>query len=202
MRARGNDGVAARGKRVGPSLGILRQVALSAGGLVWKGRSTLRTVTIGLVVCAFGVSVIGCGDSQDDSIFGGELTRRVLALDPGVSIESARAKLGEPINEISEGHEDVLNYGSWQLTFVGSHLTRRSRVFVPRHARPIRETQSLRRKILDLSLGMSIAETKAVLGVPESIYVVYDRSSKPLRVLRYGLWELSFTNGSLRQRSQ
>lgn len=164
--------------------------------------STLRGVTVVLLICGSGLSVGGCGESQSGVSLGQSLNRRVLALKPGTSIESARSQLGEPISDVTEGREDGLNYGSWQLTFVDGRLTRRSKMLVPGHAHPARESGSLEHKILDLSLGMSTGETKAVLGVPEVIYVIYERSPEPVKVWRYGLWELSFSKGKLQQRSQ
>jgi hypothetical protein len=172
------------------------------GGWKWMRLSMLRGVTIVLLMCASGLSMGGCGGSQNGVSHEHGLTRRVLSLEPGASIESARSQLGEPISDVTDGREDELNYGSWQLTFVDGRMTRRSKVIVPKHAHHIRESGSLERKILGLSLGTSIGEAKAVLGVPEVIYIIYERTPRPIRVLRYGLWELTFSNGKLRQRSQ
>jgi hypothetical protein len=57
----------------------------------------------------------------------------------------------------------------------------------------------LQREILGLSLGISIDQAEAVLGVPE---VIYEDSPEPIKVLRYGSWELTFSGGKLSQRSQ
>lgn len=165
--------------------------------------STLRGVAVFLLICTLGSSLGGCGESENgESPHGQSLTRRVLDLEPGASLEVARSRLGKPISEVNEGREDGLNYGRWQLTFVDGRLTRRSKVIVPRHAHSIRGSGNLERKILGLSLGMSIGEIEAVLGVPEVVYVTYERSSEPVKILRYGPWELSFSKGKLRQRSQ
>lgn len=155
-----------------------------------------------LLLCVLLLAEIGCGHAQNTTSDREGLTQHILGLEEGASLASVKSQLGEAVSEVRQGGEIVLNYGTWQLSFVHERLRKRSRVFVPRYAHAIQESPRLDARILNLSLGISIRQAEAALGMPEVIYEIYEDSSRPTEVLRYGSWELSFSDGKLSQRSQ
>lgn len=155
-----------------------------------------------VIGCLMAPVLAGCGGSNGSTPQGASLTRRVLALKPTSSIEDVRSRIGAPLSEASKGEEVTLNYGTWQLIFVEGRLTKRARVVVPRGAHRTANSSALNRKIMALSLGESVNQIEVMLGTPEVIYVIYEGTSAPIRVLRYSSWELTVVNGKLEQRAR
>lgn len=89
-----------------------------------------------------------------------------------------------------------MSYGVWQLSFVNDHLKMRSKVVVPAGSSPAHD-RDISRRIDHLSLGTRQAKTEATLGAPEVVYVIYEGAAEPIRILRYGKWELTFVHGAL-----
>jgi hypothetical protein len=131
-----------------------------------------------------------------------DLGRQILQLEQGASSDSVKVQLGEPEAETSEGDTDGLSYGLWQLTFVDDRLTTRSKVIVPQGGHQVGGGPALSKKILGLQLGTKLGAVQATLGTPEMVYVIYEGEPQPVKILRYGAWELTFIDGRLSQRSQ
>jgi hypothetical protein len=63
---------------------------------------------------------------------GRELDRKVLKLQPGMSIETVKSRLGMPegyeeVFEDSSNPEEILWYGSWKLSFIDGGLESRNK---------------------------------------------------------------------------
>jgi len=119
-----------------------------------------------------------------------------------MSAEDVKGRLGEPKREEGEGNTNALSYGIWQLTFVRDHLTTRSKVIVRPNGRPIVSDRNLNKAVRHLELGSRIGAVEAKLGTPEAVYVIYEAEPQPVRILRYGSWELTFVHRMLSQRAQ
>jgi hypothetical protein len=155
------------------------------------------------VVVALITSLSGCGQSEQQTVArGAVLSRQILQLEQGASVDAVKNQLGEPKSETNKSVHAGLNYGIWQLTFVHDGLTTRSKVIVPQNGRPIEGNRALGRKILRLRLGTRLEAAEEKLGTPEVVYVVYEGAPQPIKILGYFPWELTFINGKLSQRSQ
>jgi hypothetical protein len=165
-------------------------------------RRKLRRGSLITFLCVTALTAAGCDDAQHAKYHGEALTQAVRELEQGASIEAVKSQLGDAVSEAKHDSETVLNYGTWQLSFVNDHLITRSRVAIPEQAQSIHGGRRLERKVLSLAHGISIDRARSVLGVPEEIYEIYEDSSHPTEILRYGSWELSFVNGKLSQRSK
>jgi hypothetical protein len=132
----------------------------------------------------------------------------VLGLDQGTSIESVRSQFGKPVSEFSQGKEAVLYYGTWQLEFANGRLKRKTRYFRVKQGKesPIREAsrregEALDREVLMLHPGMSIAVVRARLGPPKGREEEFEGTGRR-QILRYGVWELVFSEGRLTRRTK
>lgn len=156
-----------------------------------------------VAVALFALAASGCGGSGEEPAKAPEaVNRQILQLEQGVSVDEVKDQLGEPNVEGSAGSNDELSYGIWQLAFVDDGLITRSKVIVPKQNQPAREPGSLSRTVRGLHLGTKLRNVEAILGVPESVYVIYEGRVRPVRVLRYGSWELTFVDGTLANRAQ
>lgn len=160
-----------------------------------------RVAVVPLLVIA--IAMGGCGESSEsDPLTGRVLSEEIAQLSQGLSEQTVIDRLGEPLAEFHHGSDTELSYGAWQLSFVNDELQRRSLVFAPQHGQRLKQTPKLERTILRLRLGSSIADVEAWLGIPQVVYVIYEDDPSPIKVLRYGPWQLTFVDGRLEQRAQ
>lgn len=158
------------------------------------------------IVCALilGVGVAGCSQESATQVISRKaLDRRILQLQQGASVESVEAELGGPVSEFTESPErSALHYGPWLLLFNGQGLERRIRQRKPSHRPSISFTGAFDSKVLMLRLGMSLDAVRSKLGQPQWYEEVFEGSAYPEKVLRYGPWELSFSQGELARRTR
>jgi hypothetical protein len=148
-------------------------------------------------------TVSGCGDSGGKAVKSPEaVNREVLGLEQGASVDEVKDQLGEPGVESSVGSNDELSYGIWQLAFVDGGLKSRSKVIVPKQSPSASEPGALSKTVRGIHLGTKRGNVEAILGIPEVVYVIYEGGAEPVRVLRYGSWELTFVHGALTLRAQ
>lgn len=162
-------------------------------------------VASGLLICIiFGTALlVGCGDPKQEAAESPTtLSRHVLQLEQGAPVESVKEQLGEPEAESTNGANGSLSYGIWQLAFVNGHLKTRSKVVVPKRSKSDVDTHIRSSVILGLHLGTKLGEVEVILGTPDVVYEIYEGQPRPVRVLRYGSWELTFENDVLTLRSQ
>ena len=149
-----------------------------------------------LIIC-----LAGCGASQQKTAATGEsLSRQIIQLEQGASVDSVKEQLGEPEADRASGPTEALTYGIWQLTFVRQRLKIRSKVIVPKNGHSA--ARNLTKKILLLPIGTKIPAAEATLGAPEVVYIIYESQTRPTKILRYGSWELTFVHEALTQRAQ
>lgn len=155
------------------------------------------------MVAILGSGIQGC--SQGGSVTVAEKavsTRQVLALRNGDSLGEVLEALGSPESKAVDGAGDgALHYGRWQLMFEDGKLKERIE-----ELRRVEQWDSPRgrdpvQKVLSLRSGMTISAVRALLGKPEVIELVYREGPEPVRVLRYGPWELQFRKGALQART-
>ena len=156
------------------------------------------TACVAIVVAC----LVGCGRSQQETAATSKsLNEKIPQLEQGASVDVVKEQLGEPEADAIDGVREALSYGVWQLSFVNDRLEMRSKVVVPRK-RPSRAgDHDVNMKIVRLPLGTTRGKAEARLGAPEVVYVIYEGESEPIRILRYGQWELTFTHGALSFRS-
>lgn len=159
-----------------------------------------------LWLVAAAISVLGLAgcSSQDHGPPAGDphgFELEVLGLAQGASLEDVEASLGDPVSEVTDGGESILNYRGWRLRFQRGALYQR--VHETRG-----ESTSLSRRILDhkvlrrLAPGMTVREARRILGPPEVYERIYESAQKPHIVLRYAYWELYFRGERLVRRTQ
>lgn len=167
-----------------------------------KARVTPATTLACLVSVA--LCLAGCGSSQEEeaALSPEALSRQILHLEQGASVESVRDLLGEPDLERSEGSSEGLSYGVWELAFVDGRLSTRSKVIVRKDGPSVTEDREISRAIRRLQRGTRLRKIEAILGSPEVVYVIYEGQTQPVRVLRYGSWELTFVRGVLTLRAR
>lgn len=163
-----------------------------------RRRATILTACVVMAV----TGIIGCSDDTIHPSFSGvTLDRRVLRLPQGASIEAVEGELGAPDSEATDGDETALHYRLWQLVFTKGLLKKKSREYRPSH--PVQASgAAFDHKVLSLQRGMPIAKVKARLGVPTSYEKVFRSRSIPENILRYGPWEITFTEGGLTRRTK
>lgn len=150
-----------------------------------------------------GAFLVGCGDSQHHTEATPEvLTRQIINLRQGASVDLVKQRLGEPDAERSEGNSESLSYGIWQLSFVDNRLKTRSKVIAPKNGHLVLQSPRITKKVLQLKLGTKLNEVEAKLGAPEAVSVIYEGQSRPIRILSYASWQLTFVHGTLSQRAQ
>jgi hypothetical protein len=150
-----------------------------------------------------GAFLVGCGDSHHQTeATPGVLTRQIINLRQGVSVDLVKQRLGEPDAERSEGNSESLSYGIWQLSFVDNRLKTRSKVIAPENGHLVLQSPKITKKVLQLKLGTKLNEVEAKLGAPETVSVIYEGQSQPIRILSYASWQLTFVHGALSQRAQ
>jgi hypothetical protein len=151
-----------------------------------------------LIVC-----LAGCGSSrQETAATGASLSRQIIKLEQGASVDSVKEQLGAPEADTTSGPTEALSYGPWQLTFARHRLKLRSKVIVPTKGHSVTGARKLTKTILRLPIGTRIAAAEATLGVPEVVYEIYEGQAGPTKILRYASWELTFVHGALTQRAQ
>jgi hypothetical protein len=177
--------------------------------LDWKGLRMLhpsRRAKCGVSWVAFALlalTVSGCGGSGGEAVKSPEaVNRQILHLEQGVSVDEVKAQIGEPDVESTVGSNDELRYGIWQLAFTDGRLNTRSKVIAPKQSPSVSEPGALSKTVRGLHLGAKLGNVEAILGIPEVVYVVYEGRAEPVRVLRYGSWELTFVDGALTLRAQ
>lgn len=124
------------------------------------------------------------------------LDRKVLGLQPGMSVDAVRSRLGMQAYGAAEEDSIALFYGSWQLTFGFSGLDTRTRDYGHRRWA---DYQLLDSKIRRLRLGSSIKAVKSKLGRPEALEVYATVPEQDIALV-YGPWTLDFTNERLEGR--
>lgn len=150
-----------------------------------------------------GAFLVGCGDSQHQTEATPRiLTRQIINLRQGASVDLVKQRLGEPDAERSEGNSESLSYGIWQLSFVDNRLETRSKVIAPKNGHLALQSPKITKKVLHLKLGTKLNEVEAKLGAPETVSVIYEGQSRPIRILSYASWQLTFVHGALSQRAQ
>lgn len=125
------------------------------------------------------------------------LDRKVLALQPGASIEAVRSKLGNPASVIAAEGQVVLLYGTWRLAFYDEGLESRTREYRP--GRWSTNEKGLNRKVLKLELGTPIEVIRSEFGKPEA-YEIFSNPPSREESLHYGRWKFDFTDGILEGR--
>ncbi len=179
--------------RQGLRLGALRIAPLTGVG-VW--------LMLACVVM-LGAFLTGCGDShQETEATSSALTRQIISLRQGVSVDFVKQRLGEPDAERSDGDSESLSYGIWQLSFVENRLETRSKVIAPKNGQLVLQSPKVTKKVLQLKIGTKLKDVEAKLGAPETVSVIYEGQSRPIRILSYASWELTFVHGALSQRAQ
>jgi hypothetical protein len=149
-------------------------------------------------------SVQGCSqDGGATAVHGQALTRQVLSLRNGESLDEVTQTLGEPDSKTIDGSGDgAFHYGRWQLTFQEGALKERTEELRRGQGGDNRIESGLStREVLSLRRGMPLGAVRAMLGKPDVVELVYREGSKPEKVLRYGPWELQFSGGVLRART-
>jgi hypothetical protein len=159
-------------------------------------------VLLNVAALTFVSCVVGCGQVEKETKSGASLSREIRHLTQGMSVEMVESRLGEPKAEQSTGNADALSYGIWQLTFVRNHLATRSKVIVPSKSRRAMRGHEVNKVVRQLKLGAKIGVVEAKLGDPEVVYVIYEGDPQPVKVLRYGSWQLTFVHRKLSQRAQ
>lgn len=183
------------------SEGVLRSSRRggSKGTRAWRRRICLPAIVLALGSAT--ALVTGCSEDthrsrQDSRSF----TQQVTGLAQGASLDAVKTELGVPRSEFSVEDEVILNYVPWQLRFVDGMLWERRR-----ERRP--EGASVSGRVLDqrvvfaLKLGMSVRSVETRLGTPDAFENVYRGTGKRYSVLRYGPWELTFSDGRLTHRT-
>lgn len=150
-----------------------------------------------------GAVLIGCGDSHQQT----ETTprvqaRQIISLGQGAPVDLVKQRLGEPDAESSDGDSESLSYGIWQLSFENGRLKTRSKVIAPKNGHLVLQSPKITKKVLRLKLGTKLNEVEAKLGAPETVSVIYEGQSRPIRILSYASWQLTFVHGLLSQRAQ
>lgn len=165
-------------------------------------RQGLRLGALACVVM-LGTFLVGCGDSQEQTEATPKaMTRQIIGLRQGVSVEFVKQRLGEPDAERSDGNSESLSYGIWQLSFVGDHLETRSKFIAPKNGHLVLQSPRVTKKVLQLDVGTKLKDVEARLGAPEAVSVIYEGQSRPIRILTYASWQLTFVHGVLSQRAQ
>lgn len=155
-------------------------------GLIAVCLALVGTATVGM----------GCSDQEAERKDSGSFGERVLALQNGDSIDTAKSELGAPQSEFSDGDETTLNYVPWQLRFVDDALKERRRAHRPKGDGL--EGSTLDQQVVStLELGATVGRVKATLGSPDVIEYVYGGMQEANLVLWYGPWELRFRGGRL-----
>jgi hypothetical protein len=145
----------------------------------------------------------GCGQQEQETVTrGADLNRQIIELEQGALVDDVKSQLGEPRAETNKGSVDGLSYGIWQLAFVDGRLTTRSKVINLGGGSSAEGGRALDKMILRLQLGTKLKVAETRLGTPEVMYVIYEGESQPIKILRYGPWELTFVKGQLSQRAQ
>lgn len=158
-------------------------------------------LTLGLLIIGGGVN--GCAEEVGRWTMNGRaLDRKVLALQPGMSVEAVRAQLGEPSSEISLEEEEVLTYGEWRwrLVFITAERLESWTREYKSDDWPT-DSKALDRKVLKLQLGTSIEDVREKLGKPEALQIYRNVPHKE-ESLWYLPWKLSFTDGKLEFRTK
>ena len=174
-------------------LGALRMAPLGGIG-VW--------LMLACVVM-LGAFLVGCGDShQETEATPRALARQIVNFKQGVSVDLVKQRLGEPDAERSGGNSESLSYGIWQLSFVNNRLETRSKLIGPKNGHLVLQSPKVTKKVLQLEIGTKLKEVETKLGAPETVAVIYEGQSRPIRILSYASWELTFVDGALSQRAQ
>lgn len=165
-----------------------------------------------LIVISMGVS--GCSNERGNGTDSWPppnskaLDREVVALKPGMSLESVQARLGEPQSDRKFGGEpgvQMLFYDRWQLLFEDGHLARRIKyVFerpFPDPSTVDQKEKAFDRRVLDLKRGASISAIRSKFGPPDT-YEIIRTVPRREEILAYELWELTFVDGALNHRQK
>jgi hypothetical protein len=158
-----------------------------------------------MVACGvmLGAFLVGCGDSHHQTeATPGVLTRQIINLRQGVSVDFVKQRLGEPDAERSDGNSESLSYGIWQLSFEKNRLKTSSKLIAPKNGHLVLQSPKVTKKVLQLEIGTKLKEVEAKLGAPEAVSVIYEGQPRPIRILSYASWELTFVHGALSQRAQ
>lgn len=177
-------------------------------GLSVRGATAVAIMLV-LAVVIVAVTLDACGGGQSNkgvSLATGTLDERVPRIPQGASVAAIESRLGVPVSTATVGDETVLSYGLWRLVVEGDHLARQIRSRRTGHTDGSgagdREGKRLDRKVLRIKRGTSIADVKAMLGVPEHDEEVFEGTRQAEVILSFGAWILSFRNGELRQRTK
>lgn len=167
----------------------------------------LRNHVILLLLCgSVATGAVGCAGqaAERHPPEKGALGNKILKLDQSTSVSVAKAELGDPAFEITQGAETALRYGFWLLQFRRDRLVQRIRQHKPDPRAPHRygDGPAIDNTILMLHRGMSIAEVESKVGSPEAFEEFFEGGPRPEVVLRYGLWEMAFNRGRLTARTK
>lgn len=167
------------------------------------GRASRLRVIVAFLLLATVVGIAqGCSEEERDAVSQERLAQAALDLTNGESVAQVKDELGQPVTEfIDEDGNGVLNYPRWQIGFENWRSTHRIHELERRQVQR-GDGQQLRRRVIALRRGVSIARVEALLGDPDVRELYYERSaSSPEEVLRYGPWELRFRAGRLQMRT-
>jgi len=158
-------------------------------------------------------AVAGCGDGNGSTEAqlpknSPALSKRIATLSKGMTVGTVKTTLGEPLDETTVDEAgrtvEMLFYGNWQLLFDDGKLDKRVKYVwerpFPKLSVEEQKERAVNRQILALQRGMPMATVKARLGVPETYEI--DGNTPKEEVLSYEIWDLRFSNGVLKHRSQ
>jgi hypothetical protein len=161
-----------------------------------------------LALVSSGLVVVGCSESDEGprQATSGEVHGpKVLSLEQGASVDDVVVELGEPVSEFTDEEVTALHYlgddGVWHLTFEDGRLRVRARER-RYHSAHAPHGRALDRDVLGLHPGMTIRAVESRLGKPQVYEEEFEGAPRPREVFRYGVWELSFSNGRLTFRTK
>lgn len=171
---------------------------LMGGNFTIRAAGALSLAALVALSCLLGCS----GEKSAPPLGAGELNRRILGLENGLSLTSVKQLLGQPESEFVESNGDgTLNYLGWRLEFRTDRLSRRIHEVFRRGAGRLQRGYPSSAQVLDLRRGMLLSALVTRLGGPDVVEVEYGANDRVERVLHYGPWELRFREGRLRLRT-